>query len=242
MKKIVCITWASSWIGKACVYEFSQRWYDCILLARNLERIEAIAKEVSTKYNNKCFVASVDVQDSTQVMNFFTTLPLNRQRIHVLINNAWLALGIASLKDLILEDMHTMIDTNVKWLLYTTKYAIPFLSHWDGAHIINIGSISAISYYPWGTVYCASKAAVKAITECLRLELKDENILATCIHPWMVETEFQQVRFRWNKELEKSFMEMRLRNGKQLSAGEVAACVFDVVGKNISELILWHKQ
>lgn len=241
MAKVVCITWASSGIWKACAHQFSKSWYDCILISRREKHLKILWDELMHLYWNEIYIWSVDVQDARQVANFFLSLPQKVEFIDVLINGAWLALWIASLVDTGIEDINVMIDTNVKWLLYVTKYALPLLLKSTNGHIINIWSISAKSYYVGWTVYCASKAAVLAINECLRLELKWTNVFTTCIQPWLVDTDFQQVRFNSDDSYIQSFLATRLGDGKQLTASEVAEVIYGVIGKNISELTIWHK-
>lgn len=217
-QKTVLITGATSGIGLACARIFAKNNYKLILVARNLEKLEAIKKEIGQGVE----VFKLDVQNKTDVKSFFEYLNADGKSVDVLINNAGLALGLTSLVDGDVEDWENMIDTNVKGLLYVTKFALPKMIERNSGHIINIGSIAGVTAYANGAVYCATKAAVKFISDALRKELVDKNIRVTNIQPGMTETNFSLVRFKGDQE-----KAGKVYDGiKPMSADDVAEAIF----------------
>ena len=195
MSKIILITGASSGFGKAIAEKFAAGGWNLILTARRKEKLEAVAKDMETKYGVKTLSLIFDVRNKEAVFQQLGNLPTTWQAIDILVNNAGLALGRDSFENANIEDWETMIDTNVKGLLYCSKALLPYLIKQQG-HIINIGSTAGKEVYKDGNVYCASKHAVDAITKAQRIDLLQYKIKVTAIHPGAVETDFSLVRFK----------------------------------------------
>lgn len=194
MKKIAFITGASSGIGEACARRFSAGGYDLILTARRADRLEALRARLEAEGTRvKCLV--FDVRDADAATRAVESLEPEWQKIDVLINNAGLALGLDREYEGDPEDWNTMIDTNIKGLLTMTRLIVPGMVARDEGHVINVGSVAGDAAYAKGNVYCATKAAVKAITDGLRIDVAESAVRVTNLKPGLVETEFSQVRF-----------------------------------------------
>jgi 3-hydroxy acid dehydrogenase/malonic semialdehyde reductase len=203
MSKIILATGASSGFGKAIATKFAAGGWNVILTARRKEKLEELAKALETTYGIKTLSLIFDVQDKKAVFDNLQNLPTEWQAINILVNNAGLALGRDSFENANLEDWETMIDTNVKGLLYASKAVLPILIKEKG-HIINIGSTAAKEVYKDGNVYCASKHAVDAISKAQRIDLLQYQIKVTAIHPGAADTEFSVVRFKGDTEKAKA--------------------------------------
>jgi NADP-dependent 3-hydroxy acid dehydrogenase YdfG len=199
MSKIILITGASSGFGKATATKFAAGGWNLILTARRKEKLDELAKALEANYGIKTLCLNFDVQDKKAVFNNLQNLPTEWQAINILVNNAGLALGRDSFENANLEDWETMIDTNVKGLLYASKAVLPMLIKEKG-HIINIGSTAGKEVYKDGNVYCASKHAVDAISKAQRIDLLPYQIKVTAIHPGAADTEFSVVRFKGDAE------------------------------------------
>ena len=199
MSKIILITGASSGFGKATATKFAAGGWNVILTGRRKEKLEALAKALEANYGIKTLCLNFDVQDKKAVFDNLQNLPAEWQAINILVNNAGLALGRDSFENANLEDWETMIDTNVKGLLYASKAVLPMLIKEKG-HIINIGSTAGKEVYKDGNVYCASKHAVDAISKAQRIDLLPYQIKVTAIHPGAADTEFSVVRFKGDSE------------------------------------------
>ena len=197
MKKTALITGATSGIGRATAFEFAQQGINLIICGRREERLNTIktALEKSTNVHALCF----DVRDNNAVKAAISSLPKAFQHIDILINNAGNAHGLDPIHTGDIEDWDAMMDINVKGLLYVSKAVIPQMTERQSGHIINIGSSAGKEVYPKGNVYCASKHAVLAITEGMRIDLNPFGIKVGAINPGLVETEFSQVRFKGNE-------------------------------------------
>ena len=195
MSKIILITGASSGFGKAIAEKFAAGGWNLILTARRKEKLAEVATGIEKKYGVKTLSLVFDVQDKEAVFAQLNDLPEAWQAVDILVNNAGLALGRDSFLDANIEDWETMIDTNVKGLLYTSKAVLPYLIKQQG-HIINIGSTAGKEVYKDGNVYCASKHAVDAISKAQRIDLLPYKIKVSVIHPGAVETDFSLVRFK----------------------------------------------
>ena len=195
MSKIILITGASSGFGKAIAEKFAAGGWNLILTARREEKLAAVAANLEKQFGVKILCLVFDVQNKEAVFENLGKLPAEWQAVDLLVNNAGLALGRDSFFDANLEDWETMIDTNVKGLLYASKAVLPYLIKQQG-HIINIGSTAGKEVYKDGNVYCATKHAVDAITKAQRIDLLPYKIKVTAIHPGAVETEFSLVRFK----------------------------------------------
>ena len=199
MSKIILITGASSGFGKAIATKFAAGGWNVILTARRKEKLDELSKALESNYGIKTLSLIFDVQDKKAVFDNLQNLPTEWQAINILVNNAGLALGRDSFENANLEDWETMIDTNVKGLLYASKAVLPMLIKEKG-HIINIGSTAGKEVYKDGNVYCASKHAVDAISKAQRIDLLPYQIKVTAIHPGAADTEFSVVRFKGDAE------------------------------------------
>ncbi|HEU4574253.1 MAG TPA: SDR family NAD(P)-dependent oxidoreductase [Chitinophagaceae bacterium] len=207
MSKIVFITGATAGFGNAAAKIFAANGYDCILNGRRMERLQELKSELEKEYKVKTLLLPFDVQDKESTFQFIGRLPEEWQAIDVLVNNAGLALGRDYFEEADLQDWETMIDTNLKGLLYVSKAVIPFMTKRKKGHIINIGSTAGKEVYEKGNVYCASKHAVDAISKAMRIDLLRHHIKITAIHPGAAETEFSLVRFKGNEETAKQVYE-----------------------------------
>jgi 3-hydroxy acid dehydrogenase / malonic semialdehyde reductase len=200
MKNIVLITGATSGFGKACAEKFAAEKYDVIITGRRADRLSEMQKQLESQYGIACLPLLFDVRDKKVVTETICSLPQQWQGITILVNNAGLALGRDFFDEADMEDWETMIDTNLKGLLYVSRAVLPFLLKTGAGHIINIGSIAGKEVYEKGNVYCASKYAVDAISKAMRIDLLRHGIKVTAIHPGAAETEFSMVRFKGDTE------------------------------------------
>jgi len=196
MNKIVLITGATSGIGLACARKFAANGDKLILTGRNEQRLAEIKKELDTEVITLAF----DVRNREEVEKQISSLPADWQNIDVLVNNAGLALGLEPEYEGDLDDWGTMIDTNIKGLLTMTRLVVPGMVKRNQGHIINVGSVAGDAAYAGGNVYCATKAAVKALSDGLRIDVAETAIRVTNLKPGLVETNFSNVRFRGDNE------------------------------------------
>ncbi len=196
MNNIILITGTTSGFGKAIAEKFASNGWNCIITGRRKEKLFSLADELKSKYNIKLLPLVFDVQKRKEVFDVLTNLPAEWSDINILVNNAGLALGRDSFENANLDDWDTMLDTNVKGLMYVSKAVIPYLIEKKQGHIINIGSIAGKEVYQFGNGYCASKFAVDALSKSMRIDLLSKNIKVTAIHPGAAETEFSLVRFK----------------------------------------------
>jgi 3-hydroxy acid dehydrogenase / malonic semialdehyde reductase len=222
MNKIVFITGATSGFGKACAELFARHQYNLILNGRRTNRLEQLQKELEQQYPIQTYLLPFDVQNKTQVFEAVGSLPAGWQSIDVLINNAGLALGRDYFHEADLDDWETMLNTNVKGLLYVSRAVLPFMIERRNGHIINIGSTAAKEVYEKGNVYCAGKAAVDSISKAMRIDLLQHKIKVTAIHPGAAETEFSTVRFKGDKQKAAAVYE----GYRSLSAMDVAEVIY----------------
>ena len=222
MKKIVFITGATSGFGRACAHKFAHHGFDLILNGRRIERLDELKKNLQDNYSVSCHLLPFDVQDQQAAFDSINGLPEEWKLIDVLINNAGLALGRDPFHEAQLSDWNTMIDTNLKGLLYVSKAVVPFMIERKKGQIINVGSTAAKDPYQGGNVYCASKAAVDSISKCMRMDLLNHHIKVTAIHPGAAETEFALVRFKGEENKAKNVYE----GYHPLSAEDVADIIF----------------
>lgn len=192
--KIALITGATSGIGMACARKFAEGGYDVIINGRRSEKLEELKSELTQK-NCKVLALAFDVRDRQACKSAIENLDPQWQEIDVLINNAGLALGLEPEYEGSFEDWDGMIDTNIKGLLNMTRFVVPEMVKRDKGHIINIGSVAGDAAYAGGNVYCATKAAVKTITDGLRIDVANTKIRVTNLKPGLVETNFSNVRF-----------------------------------------------
>ena len=200
MNKTVLITGASSGLGEGCARKFASQGARLILNARNVQKLEELASDLRERYDAECYVMPFDVCDRKAASAALEALPQEWKTIDVLINNAGLAVGVDKEHEGNLDEWDVVIDTNMKALLSMTRLIVPGMVERGCGHIINIGSIAGDAAYPGGRVYCATKAAVKALSDGLRIDLVDTPLRVTNIKPGLVETNFSVVRFRGDQE------------------------------------------
>ena len=199
MNKVVMITGATSGIGMACAHKFAENGDRLILTGRNEDRLADIKKELVAQGADVLTLA-FDVRDREKASQAVKTLPAEWQEIDVLVNNAGLALGLEPEYEGNLDEWETMIDTNVKGLLTMTCLVVPGMVQRNSGHIINVGSVAGDAAYAGGNVYCATKAAVKALTDGLRIDVAHTAIRVTNLKPGLVETNFSNIRFHGDSE------------------------------------------
>lgn len=204
---VVFITGASSGIGASCAKQFAQQGVKLLLAARRVNRVNALADLLKKEWRIPVHVFGLDVRNQEEVERVLQSLPEEWKSIDVLVNNAGLSRGLNKLQEGTIADWDEMIDTNVKGLLYVTRAILPGMISRGRGHIINIGSIAGHSVYPAGNVYCASKYAVKALSEGLKMDLLGTPIRVSSIDPGLVETEFSLVRFHGDSERAKKVYE-----------------------------------
>ncbi|WP_414516992.1 SDR family oxidoreductase [Nostoc sp. PCC 9305] len=236
--QIILITGASSGIGTACAKIFADAGAKLILAARRLERLQQLADTLSKDFSTEIHLLQLDVRDRNAVESAIATLPSAWSDIDILINNAGLSRGLDKLHEGSFQDWEDMIDTNVKGLLYVSRYVVPGMVSRDRGHVVNLGSIAGHQTYPGGNVYCATKAAVRAISEGLKQDLLGTRVRVTSVDPGMVETEFSEVRFHGNTERANKVYQ----GVTPLTADDVADVIFFCVTRsphvNINEVVL----
>jgi 3-hydroxy acid dehydrogenase/malonic semialdehyde reductase len=198
--KIVFITGASSGIGKASAFAFAAEGAKLLLAARRVDRLEEITAKLKEAGAADVYSFALDVRENAAVISAIENLPDNWKQIEVLVNNAGLSRGLAKVYQSDVEDWDEMIDTNVKGLLYVTRAVVPGMVERGVGHVINMGSTAGEITYPNGAVYCATKAAERAINDGLRQDLMGTPVRVTSVDPGMVETDFSLVRFRGDEE------------------------------------------
>ena len=221
MRKIVLITGATSGIGEACARKFAQGGYDVIITGRRAQLLANLKKELEAE-GVRVLALAFDVRNRNAATAAINSLPLEWQQIDVLINNAGLALGLEPEYEGSFEDWETMIDTNIKGLLTMTRLVVPRMVKRDSGHVINIGSVAGDAAYASGNVYCGTKAAVKTITDGLRIDLAHTSVRVTNVKPGLVETHFSNVRFHGNDARAEKVYE----GVKPLTGADIAEVVF----------------
>lgn len=205
MNKTALITGATAGFGEACAHEFASKGWDLIITGRREERLQALKSEIILAYNADVLTLNFDVRDVDAVNKAIESIPSGvKSTISLLINNAGLAVGRGPIDEGVVDDWERMIDTNVKGLLYVSKAVIPILKANSDTQIINIASIAGKQVYPGGNVYCASKHAVDALSQAMRIDLVSHGIKVTNIAPGAADTEFSVVRFKGDKEAAES--------------------------------------
>lgn len=238
MNKTVFITGASAGIGAACARLLAAQGYRLILAARRMDRLAALADELKQAHGTEIHQIELDVRSRQAVERSLADLPAAWQQIDVLINNAGLSQGLEPIQTGDPDDWDRMIDTNLKGLLYVTRAVVPGMVERQSGHIVNIGSIAAKEVYPNGNVYCATKHAVDALTQGMRIDLLDDGIKVTAIHPGMVETEFSVVRFKGDEERAAAVY----HNLEPLVADDIAEAVWFALSRpphvNINDMLI----
>ena len=198
-KKIVMITGATSGIGEACARKFADGGFNLILTGRSDGKLKPVTQACKA-LGAEVYTMVFDVRDRQQARHLLEQLPAEWQEIDVLINNAGLALGLDKEYEGSVDDWDTMIDTNIKGLLNMTRLVVPGMVARNSGHVINIGSVAGDAAYANGNVYCATKAAVKALTDGLRIDVAHSAVRVTNLKPGLVETNFSVTRFHGDEE------------------------------------------
>lgn len=222
----------------SCARLFAEAGAKLILAARRQERLEQLGAELKGQFNSEIYLLPLDVRDRAAVESSLSSLPESWSSVDILINNAGLSRGLEKLYQGSIEDWEEMIDANVKGLLYVTRSIVPGMVQRGRGHVVNIGSIAGRAAYPGGNVYCASKAAVRAISEGLKQDLLGTPVRVTEIQPGLVETEFSIVRFHGDTDRAQKVYE----DLTPLTPDDIADVVFFTVTRsphvNISEVLL----
>lgn len=200
MSKTVLITGATSGIGHATALAFAKAGYDLLVCARRLEVLENMKAEFEPEYGIKVTPFALDVTDRKAVSEILPAVIEKAGGVDILVNNAGLAQGLDPFQESSIDDIELMINTNVKGLLYVSRTVLPFMLVKNAGHIINLGSTAGIYAYAKGAVYCATKAAVKTLSDGIRIDTIESDIKVTTIQPGIVETPFSEVRFHGDKE------------------------------------------
>ncbi len=236
MTKTALITGATSGIGRATAEEFARHGIRLILCGRRQERLETISRNLSKQID--VTTLNFDVRDRDAVSDALKSLPESFQQIDILINNAGNAHGLDPIDTGKLDDWDAMMDINVKGLLYVSRFVIPQMKERQSGHIINIGSSAGKEVYPKGNVYCASKHAVLAITEGMRIDLNPYNIKVSAINPGLVETEFSKVRFKGDPIADTVY-----KGYKALQSEDIADIIYFTITRpehvNIADLLVF---
>jgi 3-hydroxy acid dehydrogenase/malonic semialdehyde reductase len=236
--KVVLITGASSGIGLACARSFATVGAKLLLGGRRMDRLETLTREIRKEYQGDILPIKMDVTKQRELEKTLSGLPQEWKEVEVLINNAGLSLRLDKLYDADVNDWDTMIDTNVKGLLYVTRLILPGMVERNKGHVINIGSIAGLGVYPGGSVYCASKAAVRILSDGMRMDLFGKAIRVTNIEPGMVKTEFSLVRWKGNQErAEKTYEGIDSLTPEDL-AEVILFCATRPPHVNIGELVI----
>ncbi len=196
----VLITGASAGIGEAFAIKFAEAGYDLILLARRIEKLESLKEKIQNTFKVNVNIFDVDVRNNKHLTNIVEQNQDIFAKVDILVNNAGLALGLEKIQNGVLDNWETMIDTNIKGLLYISRLILPIMVNKQKGLIINIASIAGREMYPSGNVYSATKSAVRALSKSMNIDLNGTGVKVCNIDPGMVETEFSLVRFNWDKE------------------------------------------
>jgi NADP-dependent 3-hydroxy acid dehydrogenase YdfG len=238
MNKIAFITGASAGIGEATAKLLAQNGFDLILAARRKDRLDKLCSELSEQFGVKTQACIFDIRNKEEVANAIDQLPAWCKKIDVLVNNAGLASGLSTIDKGDLNDWETMIDTNVKGLLYVTRKISPGMLERGHGHVVNIASIAGKEVYANGNVYCSTKFAVDALNKAMRIEFSSAQVRVTGIYPGAVETEFSVVRFHGDEARAKKIYE----GFDSLLAHDIADAILYAITRpahvNINELII----
>lgn len=236
--KIVLITGASSGIGAACAHQFAAAGARLLLCARRFDKLQALASQLHDKYGVAIHPFQLDVSQLAEVTTAFASLPEEWQAVDILVNNAGLAAGLDTVQEGSIQDWEEMINTNVKGLLYVTKALLLGMVEKNTGHIINIGSVAGHTVYPKGAVYCATKYAVNALSNGLRMDLFGTKIRVSTVDPGAVQTNFSNVRFKGDTERAQAVY----HGMEALTPDDVADAVLYCASRpphvNISEIII----
>ncbi len=236
--KIVLVTGASAGIGEATATAFAAHGARILMCARRVERIDKLAKALEHEHKAAVHTFRLDVRDQPAVDKAIAGLPAEWRAIEVLVNNAGLSRGMDKLPQGLVSDWEEMIDANVKGLLYVSRAVLPGMIERGRGHVINIGSIAGREVYPGGNVYCATKFAVKALSNGMRLDLSGTPIRVTEVAPGMVETEFSLVRFHGDAERAAKVYQGLTPLGPEDVAEAIVWCATRPLHVDVSEMVV----
>ena len=194
--KTILVTGATSGIGEATTWKFAREGWSVIITGRRKQHLAKLTRAIQRETKAAVIALSFDVRDRASVRKAIASIAREKKSIDVLVNNAGLALGFSEIQDGDVQDWDTMIDTNIKGLLYVSEAVIPGMIKGGHGHIINLGSIAGKEVYQKGNVYCATKAAVDVLTKGMRMDLLPHGVKVSAVHPGAVDTEFSLVRFK----------------------------------------------
>lgn len=241
MSKIAFITGATAGIGKACAEKFAQEGWNLILTGRRKERLDTLEQQLQSTYSVKVLTLNFDVQDLEAVKENIKSIRGPWKNIDVLVNNAGLAAGNDAFQDAEYDDWNQMIDTNVKGLLYVTRELSDIFIENKKGHIINLASLAGHEVYPGGSVYCATKHAVMALTKGMRVDMIQHGIKVSAVSPGAVDTEFSMVRYKGDAEL----VAQKYEGYQPLVAEDIAESVYFIANQpehvNIEEIFILPK-
>lgn len=236
--KKALITGASSGIGHATALRLASEGMDLVLMARRMDRLEKLRREIESEYKVRVIPVAADIRHHDELQAKFQALGSELETVDVLVNNAGLARGTSKLSEMHPNDWNEMIDTNIKGLVSLTRLMLPYFLKAQRGHIVNLGSVAGRWVYPGGTVYCATKFAVRAISDSLRMELIGTPIRLTNIEPGMVETEFSNVRLKDDAKAKAVYEGMT-----PLSSEDIADCIAWSLSRpphvNIQEMVVF---
>ena len=233
------ITGATSGFGRATACLLAQKKYNLFITGRREERLKDLSQELSKKHNIECTPLCFDVSSRKQSESVVKDYKDQLNGLNVLINNAGLARGVEAVDEAHLDDWDIMVNTNILGLMYMTRLLLPFLKKSSWGHIVNIGSVAGRWSYPGGSVYCATKFAVRGFSECMRWDLDGSHIRVTNIEPGRAETEFSLSRYRGNAKKAHSIYE----NTHSLTSEDIAETVLWCLDRpqhvNIQEVVIF---
>lgn len=237
MKEIVMISGATSGIGKAAAQLYARNGFRLILTGRRAERLEDLKKDIEAN-GGEVLPLVFDVRDREAVTQAIDSIPEDWKAIRILINNAGLAKGFSDIQEGSIDDWDTMIDTNVKGLLYVSRSIMPLMIKEGKGHVVNIGSIAGKEAYSKGNVYCSTKHAVEAITKAMRIDLLPHKIKVSAVCPGAVDTEFSEVRFDGDRQKADAVY----KGYQPLMAEDIAEAIYFVTSRpfhvNINDLLI----
>lgn len=237
-EKFAFVTGATAGIGEACSILLAKNGYNILICGRRAERLEKLKAKLESEFGIRCHALELDVRNREDVVNSIESLDMEWKSPDVLINNAGLAMGLSSFEEGNFDHWETMIDTNIKGLLFVSRTLVPHMIAAKKGHIVNVGSIAGKEVYANGNVYCATKHAVDALSRSMRLDLSKYPIKVSAIHPGAVETEFSIVRFEGDEERAKKVY----LGFENLVANDVAEGVWFMLNRpehvNINEMTI----
>jgi len=238
MTKTVLITGATSGIGEATAIAFAAGGFNLILAGRRADRLKSLSAKLQQEFSIKVRELCFDIRKRKEVEKAVASLPEEWRSIDVLVNNAGLAAGLDPIQEGLIDDWEQMIDTNIKGLLYITRFVAPIMIERGSGHIVNIGSIAGKEVYLKGNVYCATKFSVDALTRAIRIDMLQQGIKVSQVCPGAVETEFSEVRFKGDKRAAANVY----KGYKPLEADDIAEAIWWIVSRpehvNINDLVI----